>query len=238
MTEYPPHLPTGAIGEVLPDIFFVTGQMTNGDGPSAMQFSRNMTIVPDGSDLTLLNTVRLDETGLAALDALGTVRNIVKLGAFHGRDDAFYLNRYDAAFWAVPGVEFSRGEEISHPLTAGDVGPCEGSSVFVFETASKPEAILRLDRHGGTLITCDSLQNLKGADAFFNDLATQRMEAGGFLIPANIGPGWRNATNPQPDDFARLKDLEFAHVLSGHGEPCLDSAKDQYSATFHRLFGV
>jgi hypothetical protein len=188
--------------------------------------------------LTLFNSVRLDDTWLAAVDALGPVRNIVRLGAFHGRDDAIYLDRYGAAFWAVPGIVFSRGEKIAHPLVADKTGPCVGSTVFVFETTSKPEAILRLERRGGILITCDSLQNFTGADAFFNDVAADRMEAGGFLNPANIGPGWRNATDPKPDDFSRPKELEFLHVLSGHGEPCLDTAKDQYGATFNRLFGV
>ena len=238
MIEFPPHLPTGDIREVLPSLFVVTGQMTIGEGDAAMHFSRNMTIVHDGDALTLFNSVRLDEGGLAALDALGPVCNVVKLGAHHGRDDAFYLDRYDADFWAVPGMEFSRGEEMTNPLVAGEPGPCTASSVFVFQTTSAPEAILRLERHGGTLITCDSLQNFTGPDAFFNDIATERMEAGGFLVPANIGPGWRNATDPKPGDFARLKQVEFKHVLSGHGEPCLGNAKDQYGATFNRLFGV
>ena len=48
-----------------------------------------MAIVRDGGSLTLINTVRLDEAGLEAMDALGAVGDIVMLGASHGRDDAF-----------------------------------------------------------------------------------------------------------------------------------------------------
>ena len=238
MTDFPPPLPTGPIREVLPGIFFVTGQMVVGEGESEMRFSRNMTIVHDGSAITLVNTVRLDTAGLTALDALGPVKNVVRLGAHHGRDDAFYLDRYGAKFWAVPGMEFNRAERLTNPLASGKPGPCTNSSAFIFETSSKPEAILRLGRHEGVLITCDSLQNFNAADAFFNETATERMQAGGFLRPANIGPGWRAATDPKPEDFARLKRLEFRHVLSAHGDPCLHDASSRYAVTFKNEFGV
>ena len=38
----------------------------------------------DGA-LTLVNSVRLDDAGLAALDALGKVTNVVRLGAMRSR---------------------------------------------------------------------------------------------------------------------------------------------------------
>lgn len=238
MEDFPRQLPTGEIHEVLPSIFVVTGQMIVGEGDTAMHFSRNMTIVHDGCNLTLINALRLDDAELAALDSLGPVKNVVRLGAHHGRDDAFYLNRYDAAFWAAPGMEFTRGEKITNPLVDGELGPCANSTVFTFQTTTKPEAILRLGRHGGTLVPCDSLQNFDDPDVFFNETATERMQAGGFLRPANIGPGWRKATEPKAEDFARLKRLEFKHVFSGHGQPCLDSAQEQYGATIFDQFGV
>ena len=116
MTNFPATLPVGPLREVLPDIFFVTGQMTSGSDAGPMCYSRNMTVVRDGTDLTILNSVRLDEDGLKALDALGTVRAIVRLGFNHGRDDAFYLDRYAANFWADAGAARTRGEVISHEL--------------------------------------------------------------------------------------------------------------------------
>ncbi len=238
MNQFPSQLPTGDILEVLPSIFVVAGQMLVGDGAEAMSFSRNMTIVRDRDVLTLINTVRLGDEGLATLDALGTVRNVVRLGAMHGRDDAFYLDRYAAAFWAMPEMDLKRGEKITDPLIEGEPGPCLQSSVFAYETTSKPEAILQIQRHGGVLVACDSLQNFVGPDRFFNPIATEKMRAHGFLRPANVGPGWRRVTEPEPNDFSRLKQLEFKHVLSAHGEPCLDTALDQFSDTFAELFSV
>lgn len=97
--EFPAALKHGEIRELFPDIFFVTGTMTIAGKP--MSFSRNMTIVRENGVLTLINSVRLDERGLQALDALGRVANIIRLAGFHGLDDAFYKDRYDAKAWAV-----------------------------------------------------------------------------------------------------------------------------------------
>jgi hypothetical protein len=60
------------------------------------QFSRDMTVVRDGNALTPINSIRLDGAGLAQLDALGRVAQVVKIGSLHGRDDAFY----EAHLWS------------------------------------------------------------------------------------------------------------------------------------------
>lgn len=60
------------------------------------QFSRHMTAVRECNALTLINSIRLDDAGLAQLDALGRVAHVVKIGSLHGRDDAFYKAHYGA----------------------------------------------------------------------------------------------------------------------------------------------
>ena len=102
MSDFPAAMPHGPITEVFPDVFFVTGTMRGEFFGTMWQFSRNMTIVRDGRDLTLVNSVRLSPDGLAQLDKLGTVKNVVRLGDMHGLDDAFYVDRYRATFWALP----------------------------------------------------------------------------------------------------------------------------------------
>ncbi|MCP4316377.1 MAG: hypothetical protein GY789_10260 [Hyphomicrobiales bacterium] len=201
-----------------------------------MQFSRNMTIIRDGDTLTLVNSLRLDEEGLARLDELGSVESIVKLGSFHGRDDAFYIDRYGAKLWAPSGMEHERGVKTDALLLPDQKGPCADASVFVYETATTPEALLLLARHGGLLLACDSLQNWSGADQYFDEAAAAMMRANGFFHPANVGPGWRNAANPQASDFARLKKLEFRHLISAHGDPLLNEAHQAVSATINKLF--
>ena len=110
--------------------------------------------------------------------------------------------------------------------------------VFSFDTTKEPEAILRLDRHGGVLVTCDSLQNLTGPNEFFNETAIKIMRQAGFFNPANIGPGWRYKAQPEPPDFARLKHLSYDHVFSAHGDPSLDHAQELFNATFADQMGV
>ena len=79
MSEQTPLMPHGEIEEVFPDVFFVTGTTRPDFGGGPMQFSRNMTIVRDNGDLSLVNTVRLNEAGLARLDSLGRVANVIRI---------------------------------------------------------------------------------------------------------------------------------------------------------------
>lgn len=236
MTDFPPQLPHGELKEILPDIFFVTGQVQPNFGGKTLSFSRNMVVIRTGRSLTLVNTLRLDQAGLDKLDSLGTVENIVKLGSFHGRDDAFCIDRYDAPFWAPENMTHERGVQTDKMLVPGQAGPVPDATVFLFETADVPEAILHLVRHEGILITCDSLQNWTGPDEFFDDKSAEIMRLQGFFHPANIGPGWRKSTNPDVSDFERLMQLKFTHLLSSHGEPLLDDAFDAVSSTIKKQF--
>jgi hypothetical protein len=75
--SFAPAWPHGEILQVFPEIFVVTGTMHTELMNANWQFSRNMTIVREGSDLTLINAVRLSEKGLEQLNSLGKVRNVV-----------------------------------------------------------------------------------------------------------------------------------------------------------------
>ena len=238
MTAYPPAMPHGELEEIFPDIFFLTGTTRPNFMGSDWQFSRNMTVVREGGALTLINTVRLDDAGLTRLESLGTVANVVRLGAFHGMDDAFYRDRYAAKLWAITNMDHDGGRATDHELTAGGAMPFAGASLFTFDTSVKPEAILHVDREGGILISCDSLQNWVEADEYFSADSAEKMKAYGFIAPANIGPGWRAANKPAASEFSRLKKLTFQHLLPAHGKPLRNEAHVQLSATFARELAV
>lgn len=222
MTDLPDVLPHDDLKEVFPDVFTVTGQMPIGpDGE--IKISRNMTVVREAGTLTLLNTVRLIEAALATLDGLGTVRHIVKLGSFHGRDDAFYVRRYPgAAMWAPPSMPHERGVTTDRQL-GDDAVPISDASVFVFRTSSTPEALVLLARHGGILVACDSFQNTEVPDQFHSADTGRRVP--NLIGRGIIGPGWRRSAKPDASDFRRLADLEFRHLLPAHGTPLLDDAR-------------
>lgn len=238
MSAHPPAMPHGELQELFPNLFFVTGTMRGEFFGSLWQFSRNMTVVREGDKLTLINAVRLDPPGLASLERLGKVVNVVQLGAMHGYDDAFYVERYHARFWALPGMPPREGLAVHAELTTDGPMPVSGCTLFAFQTTQLPEGILRLDREGGILVACDSLQNWVGPDRFFLDDTVVSMRGMGFFAPANLGPAWMHLSQPQAEDFRRLKELAFKHALCGHGVPLRDTAMQDYAATFKRVFDV
>ncbi|MFT7520969.1 MAG: hypothetical protein ACI9MC_003120 [Kiritimatiellia bacterium] len=224
MTTHPPALPHGLPTEIFDGIYMVTGAMKMN---VLMSFDRNMTIVRHPGGLALFNTVRMNEAGLAALDALGEVTDVVRLGAFHGRDDAFYVERYGARMWAPEGCS----ERLSPTALNEDSDlPIEGAQVFVFHSATKPEAIVRLPDHGGVLIPCDSLQNWLGPHAEYTSLpARLMMRLMGFFKPAAVGLAWLKAAKPAASCFHRLQEWDYEVVLPSHGEPMLNGAKAAYT---------
>jgi hypothetical protein len=234
--DYTPVMPHGDLAEVFPDVFFVTGTSRPTFLGQAWQFSRNMVVVRTGESLTLLNTVRLDDAGLARLDALGRITQIVRLGAFHGMDDAFYLDRSGARYIGLEGEPPAGTRAADAVLRDGDEGPLPGSVVFRFATSAVPEAVLLLPQNGGVLISCDALQNWADVDPFFDAASAEKMRAFGFIEPANIGPGWRQAASPARADFDRLLRLPFDHLLPAHGTPIVGGARARFASTVERLF--
>jgi hypothetical protein len=238
MAQFPPALSHGDLEEVFPDVFFVSGSMETVLQDMEWKFSRNMTVVRDGERLIIVNSVRLGDEGLAELDRLGRVTDVVRLGSLHGRDDPFYVDHYGAEYWAMPSMQHETGLQASRTLSPDAPLPISDASLFEFETTQIPEGILRLDRAGGILIACDALQNWLAPDEYFSDSSRELMQKMGFFTPANLGPVWVQRATPEGDDFSRLIQLSFKHALCGHGDPLRDTAHEDYSATIHRMFGV
>lgn len=238
MHAFAPAWPHGELEEVFPGIFFVTGTMKTVLMGANWHFSRNMTVVREGDALTLINTVRLDDAGLAKLESLGRVANVVRIGSLHGLDDAFYKSRYDATYWALPGMPHEQGVAADRELVPDGEVPFAGCSVFVFRTTKLPEAILRIDRAGGVLVACDALQNWVAPNEFFSDESRELMTGMGFFQSANLGPVFMKVNEPKGEDFVRLRELSFRHALCGHGSPLRDTAKQAYAERFQRVFGI
>lgn len=228
--------PHGAIKEIFPDLFYVTGtNITVYDGVE-YQHSRNMIIIREGNKLSLVNTVRLNEAGLSALDKLGKVQNIVRIGSFHGRDDAFYLNRYQASLWALPGMQHENNRQADVELLPGGPMPVADCSLFLFTSSKFPEGILCLAEHDGVLVTCDSLKNWEAADEFFSPESAKLYAKQGFFAVASISDVWLQATGVDLADFERLKTIPFKHLISAHGQPLLNTAYGSVMASIKRVF--
>jgi hypothetical protein len=236
MFEHDTAWPHGKLQRAFSEVFYVVGtNKTRHDGVD-LQTSRTMTVLRQDRELTLLNTVRLSEEGLRELDALGGVRHVVRLGAFHGRDDRFYRDRYGATLWALPGVATPEGQTADRELAAGESLPGDGA-VFVFTSARFPEAAVLVPSDGGVLITCDAVQNWTHIDPFFSEETAALFVAQGLIGAANIPSTWRAACRPDVADFRRLAALPFRHLITGHGEPLRDDAKRLLTARVDEVFG-
>jgi hypothetical protein len=239
MDAFLPALSHGDLEEVFPDVFVVTGSMQTVLMGAHWHFSRNMTVVRSGQELTLINTVRLDEAGLARLESLGRVTHVVRIGSLHGRDDAFYKQRYGATYWALPGMPMPEGLQPDKLISAdeGAERPFPDARFFVFQSTKLPEALVHVDRAGGLLVACDALQNWLAPDAFFSDESRQMMTEMGFFQEANFGPVFLQVTEPKREDYTRLLALDFKHALCGHGSPLRDKAREAYTARCEQVFG-
>jgi hypothetical protein len=116
--------------------------------------------------------------------------------------------------------------------------PFAGCAVFAFRSSKLPEIILRIDRAGGILVAADALQNWVAPNEFFSEDSRATMTDMGFFQRANLGPVWMQANEPKGEDFARLGQLSFRHVLCGHGDPLRDEAREAFSERFSKVFGV
>lgn len=247
---FPKALKHGNIKELFKNIFLVTGSVALKApslkfGPMKMVFSRNMVIIKQGDELTLINSVRLNDAGLNELDRLGTVKHIVRLAAFHGMDDPFYKDRYQAQVWSVnapytPGFKIGASEEEAYfkpdtVLSTDTQLPIDQARYIEFKSCTPNESVLLLQRDNGILIAGDSLQNWGKPDEFFNLTARFIMQKAGFIKPYNIGPGWLKFTKPDLNEIKAALDVPYECLLPAHGEPIMQGAKAKYDATLDSL---
>jgi hypothetical protein len=228
----------GKLEQVFDDVWWVWGTTRVGPG---LSFPRNMWVIREGADLVVIHGVMLPEEEQKKVEALGPVKHIVRLGAFHGMDDPKYVARYSPRVWAPPGVDHQPGVKTDVELVPGGPTPIEGGSVFSFDRSRTPEVALLMPRHGGVLLTCDSVQNWETTDgcSFLAGLMSRAM---GFRGRACIGPGWRKQSEPKDKEgfgpaFRELLRLEFRHVLGGHGGPMKETGKADLEKSVAKLYG-
>ena len=101
--------------------------------------------------------------------------------------------------------------------------------VFLFKETIKGEAALLLERDGGLLITCDSVQHWMPSE-LMSPLVKLVTPMIGFQKPAQIGPPWRKTQTPPGGslrgDFERLLELPFERLIGGHGGLLESAAHD------------
>ena len=233
---YPPAYPHDPIEEVANDLFMVRGSVRMN---ALMRITRNMAIVRVRGELNLVNPIRLDEAGEQALLALGEVKRILRLGPMHGMDDPYYVDRFDAEFWAQGESQNYPEPKIAQILATDAPLPFPDAELFAFDGTKQPESALLIRRDPGILLTCDAIQHY--GDYRHNTLIARLvMPLIGFPKTTLVGPIWLKLMTPEggslKSEFERLLTLDFDGLLSGHGSVLTSGAKDSVAAAVRKAF--
>jgi hypothetical protein len=205
------------IEEIGPDVFMVRGSIKMNP---VIRITRNMAVVRHAGELTLVDPIRLSPSEEKRLEALGSVKRVLRLGPLHGVDDPYYLERYGAELWA-PGLSEAHPEP--KPTLTYDTStelPFPDAELFCFQGLNQNEAALLLRRGKRLLITCDAIQNY-GDYSHNNLLARVVLPFIGFPKTTIVGPIWVKMMTPEggnlESEFRRLLELDFDQLLSAHG---------------------
>jgi hypothetical protein len=238
MSTYTPAYPHDPIEQLFDDVYWVHGSIKMGPG---MLINRNMVILRHEGELTLLGPVRLSDEGERALRALGDVKHIVRVGFFHGCDDAYYQKEHGAKFWCQErSNNFKDGPEPDEIIKDGSELPVPGAKVIAFARALRNECVVHLEAQR-MLVSCDSVQHHVDTSNC-SLLAKGVMHLMGFMKPTNIGPPWRKFMTPPggslKPDFDRILELDFDHLVGAHGGFCRGGARDLLAERVRAVYGA
>ena len=234
--NYAPIYPHDPIVEIFENIYLLRGSIQLGFG---LSMNRNMIIIKQNNELTLINAVRMSGKELEKLEGLGKIKHVIRLGDFHGLDDQFYIDHYQVTFW-------SQSHHVNYPdlfptktIQSDSIPPIKNAEFFIFEQATCPEAILYIEDKK-LLITTDSIQYWSDWK-YFSFLSKIIIYLMGFRLGLFIGGPWLKRVTPKSaslkNDFDRLLQLDFQHLVAAHGTILIKSAKEELIKVVKKQFG-
>jgi hypothetical protein len=217
MTRNTPIYPHGNVEEIAEDIFMLRGSIKMNP---LLRITRNMGIIRNGDELSLINPVRVSIKVEAQIAKLGQIKHVIRLGCFHGVDDPYYVEKFGAQMWAQLGGTTYTVPKIDKELDSVVPLPFDNAEIFEFAGTTQPESALLIKRGTGILFTCDAIQNY-GDYSYNNIVAKILMPFIGFPRTTIIGPIWLKYQTPEDEtlepEFRRLLGLKFDRLLAAHG---------------------
>ena len=233
---YPFARPHDPIEEIAPDVFMVRGSVRLN---ALMSITRNMAILRQNGELTLVNPIRLDAAGERQLRALGRVVRILRLGPMHGMDDPYYVDAFQAELWAPGQSEAYPKPKVDRVLTPGTELGLADAELFTFQGTVQPESTLLVKRGKGLLLACDGVQHY-GDYRHCSLVARLAMPLIGFPKTTVVGPFWLKMMTPEggnlESEFRRLLGLQFDALLSAHGSHLREGAHESLTQAVDRAF--
>lgn len=217
MTSQSTIYPHGRVEKISEDVFMVRGSIKMNP---VVRITRNMAIVRSGNELTLVNPIRVSVDVEKEIETLGSISNIMRLGAFHGVDDPYYSDKYSAKMWAQNGGTTYTTPAIDCELVEGGDLPFDDAQLLEIKGSKQPECVVLINTGNGLLLTCDAIQNY-GNYSYNNFLTKIMMPFIGFPRTTIVGPIWLKFMTPEggslEPEFRRLLGLKFDSLLAAHG---------------------
>ncbi len=212
--------PHGDLASPIGGVWIVTGR-------SAFPLYRRMTVwkLPDGS-LLAHSVIAMDDTRMAALDALGRVSIILVPNGGHRLDAGFYKKRYPDARVVAPAASRAKVEDlIAVDAVAEDELPKHGVTIHALPGWKQGELgyELALPDGGRALVLCDVLTNANPVPGFGGWMTTNITTAvKGALGVARIMKLMLKDRAAAREGLARLADIPDLRLVStAHGLPVL-----------------
>lgn len=236
MTSNTPIYPHGNVEEFADDLFMLRGSIKMNP---LVRITRNMGIIRNGDELSLINPVRVNAKVEAQIEKLGKIKHVIRLGAFHGVDDPYYVEKYSAQMWAQPGGTTYTEPKIDKELDSIAPLPFDKGEIFEFAGTTQPECALLINRGRGVLFTCDAIQNY-GDYSYNNIPAKILMPLIGFPRTTIVGPMWLKYQTPEGEslesEFRRLLGLRFDCLLAAHGTLLKTGAHEAVERAIDKAF--
>ena len=234
--SFPGVKPQDPLVEILPDLFLLRGSIKLAPG---LSIGRNMVVIRDGDELTLVGSVRMTPENEARVEDIGRVTNLVRIG-LHGLDDAYTVSRFGCRFWCLAGTEGTYEQPPPDEIfTESDGLPFLDADLHRFEGIGISEAAIIWPKNGGVLITSDALQHY-GDWRYFNAPSRLVHPLMGFSRGMIVGPVWHRLLTVDETtlraSFDKLVARNFEHMIGLHGTLCRDLAKERIRAAMVREF--
>jgi hypothetical protein len=232
-TKFAPVRPHGKLVKVVDDVYLLEGSFPMMPG---VRFGRSMTIVKNGDDLTVINSVRVDEETEGEIKKLGSIKNLVRLNTAHGVDDPYYFKTFKPKYYSIAEEPMENAPHDIN-LTEESEVPIPGAKLIVFKK-KKPEfeCAMWIPQGGGTLVSCDAIQNGATPDhASF--LGQGFCSMVGFAKPCNCPFMWRQLYGMDHwNEMERILALDWDNLCSGHGPAKIGGAKAEVEKNLKEIW--
>ena len=213
--------------------------------PFVMSLPCTMTIYRDSNgDVTLFNVFRVSEKIEDEILKIGPVKHIVKLGAFHGAADAYYLKAPkfgNPKYWCLNGMRCADGLSKPSFLTTTSV-PIDGAVLHTLPEPF-PEACMIVPGVNGdsVLIVADTLvhaTDTKGVP-LIGKVVMNLFGLATDGVP-QVAPVWYSLEsdalprNVLAQYYEKLWSLEWNSVVTGHGRGVVNVDRDKVKVVVDR----